>query len=464
MTMKRAISALLTVAITSFAAQAYAESPTLSSSAMQTILTDRIDRDKANVGMSIAVIEAGKEPVFVYHGRLAVNDPAPVDEQTLFEAGSLTKLFTNLLLAQLVVEGRIDLDAPLTNYLPPGTKLPERDGKAITAFHLATHRAGFSGLPAEVLAAHENPYSGYDAAALMAWIAQYDLPRGIDKNFEYSNVGTALLAQALEHVTGKTYQELLQSQILEPLDMTNTRLATRSMAELHNFARGHDATMTPVENWDFAAFAPAGGLISTSADLAKFIAAASGVTRTSLTPAFDKMFERLVDTGSNNDRIGLGWFVSAGTADIAWHNGITAGYRSFAGFNRMTKTGVVVLSNMVTETGIEDIGLHILNPAIPLTPQAQPREAINIDAKLLPGYTGDYLLAPGAVISITQDGERLFAQLTGQPRFELFPESEMRFFYKVVDAQITFGTPEHGKSPALVLHQNSRNMSAIRLP
>src|SRR5690606_25368488 len=110
------------------------------------ILADRIDRDQANVGIAVAVIENGV-PRLISHGNLAQDGPIPVDAHTLFEAGSITKVFTNLLLAQLVVAGKIDLAAPLTDYLPAGTTLPERDGKAITAFDLAIHSAGFSGLP-----------------------------------------------------------------------------------------------------------------------------------------------------------------------------------------------------------------------------------------------------------------------------------------------------------------------------
>src|SRR5690606_36467888 len=128
------------------------------------------------------------------------------------EAGSISKVFTNLLLAQLVNEGRIDLDAPLTDYLPEGTVLPHWEERQITAFDLATHSSGLPALPQDMMErALDNPYSGYGAELLMTWLASYELTRPVGEEFEYSNAGTALLAQAIEHVSGEAYADLLQS-------------------------------------------------------------------------------------------------------------------------------------------------------------------------------------------------------------------------------------------------------------
>src|SRR5690606_4372351 len=154
-----------------------------------------------------------------------------------------------------------------------------------------------------------------------------------------------LLAQAIEHVTGRSYATLLEEEILGPLDMTDTRLAMTGTAPT-DMAAGHDAAGNPVPHWDFDAFAPAGGLVSTAADLAKFIAAASGANQTPLAPAFETMLARTRPAGAS-DAIGLGWFITpTGSGEVVWHNGITGGFRSFAGFERQSGNGVVVLSNM----------------------------------------------------------------------------------------------------------------------
>lgn len=426
------------------------------------ILRDRIVRDAANVGIVVGIIENG-ETRFVSHGTYGVDDLRPVDEHTVFEAGSITKVFTNLMLARLVEEGRIDLDAPVAQYLPSGTALPQsEDGRVITAFDLATHSAGLSGLPDDLLSrGMANPYSGYGAEGLLAWLAQYDLPRPIGESFEYSNAGTALLGLAISQMSGRPYADLLDETILAPLGMTQTGLALTGSPEIA-MAQGHDGARTPVPAWDFDVFAPAGGLRTTAADLAKFIAAASGATHPELAPTFATMLARTRPV-AGADSIGLGWFITpTGSGEIVWHNGITGGFRSFAGFERQSGKGVVVLSNMVTGAGIEDIGFHLLDPALPLREQPKPRQAVEVDPAVLPGLAGDYLLAPAMVLTITAEDGRLFAQLTGQDRFEIFPESPTEFFYRVVDAQITF-TLEEGRATSLTLHQNGRSQPALRV-
>ena len=424
------------------------------------ILEDRVTRDQASIGIAVAVVEEG-ETRFHSAGTLAADSDRPVDEHTVFEAGSIGKLFTNLLLAQEVQAGTIDLETPVVKYLPEGTTIAGGEGDGITILDLATHHSGLTGLPPEIAERGlENPYAGSTAEDLLAWLAETELNRPVGDSFEYSNAGLALLGHVLERVTGTPYAELVETRIFTPLGMADSSIGA-DPAQAERLATGHDAARQPVGNWDMDAFNPAGGLRSTAADLAKFAAAASGVTETPLAEAFALMFGTTRSTGESGETIGLGWFITPDET-IAWHNGITAGYRSFLGFRRDTGKAVVVLSNMVTEAGIEDIGLNILDPEIPLREQPKPREAIEIDPAVLEPYVGDYVLGPGAVITITAEDGHLFAQLTGQQRFEIFPESERRFFFKIVDAQITFGEPEDGQSPALVLHQNGMNQTAVR--
>lgn len=459
--MKTLLAALVSASLMVPPPAAAQEAAMPDNAAIENILVERIDRDGANIGIAVAVVENG-ETRFVSHGTFGRDDERPVDERTVFEAGSIAKVFTNLLLARLVDEGSIDLDAPLTDYLPAGTELPEYEGKAITAFDLSTHSSGLPSLPEDLMARDKaNPYSGYGEDELMAWLAEYELTRPVGAEFEYSNAGIALLAQAIEHVSGAPYAELLETEILDPLDMGETSLALTG-TERPDMAVGHDATGAPVPYWDWDAFAPAGGLLSTASDLAKFVAAASGAAETPLAPAFETMLARTRPAGGS-DAIGLGWFITpTGAGEIVWHNGITAGFRSFIGFERESGNGVVVLSNMSTQAGIEDIGMHLLDPALPLRQQPQQREAVEIDAAILPAYAGTYELAPGVAITITAEGKRLFAQLTGQQQFEIFPESETDFFFKVVDAQISFEVQD-GKATALVLHQNGVDQRAERV-
>jgi D-alanyl-D-alanine-carboxypeptidase/D-alanyl-D-alanine-endopeptidase len=220
--MKAVLTALATTLLST--GVTLAQSPT--DAAIERILVERIDTAEQNVGIAVAVIENGV-PRFVSYGHPALGDVRTVDEHTVFEIGSVTKLFTNVLLAEQVLAGKIDLDAPIVQYLPEGTVLPERGGKQITAFDLVTHSSGLPSVPPGLGADNPaNPYAGYGAAPLAAFLRSYQLPRDIGAEFEYSNIGLALVAQAIEQVSGKSYASLLEERIFGPLGMTETALTT----------------------------------------------------------------------------------------------------------------------------------------------------------------------------------------------------------------------------------------------
>ncbi len=107
-------------------------------------------------------------------------------------------------------------------------------------------------------------------------------------------------------------------------------------------------------------------------------------------------------------------------------------------------------------SGIRQTGTRTTDPL------PQERQAVKVDPSIYDAYAGEYELAPTFSIAITREGDRLFAQATGQPRFEIFPASESRFFLKVVDAEIELVRGADGKVTGLVLHQNGRDMPGKR--
>jgi hypothetical protein len=120
--------------------------------------------------------------------------------------------------------------------------------------------------------------------------------------------------------------------------------------------------------------------------------------------------------------------------------------------------------------GVDDIGLHLLDPQKPLLARSSPavappqeRKEIAIDPQVADRYTGRYQLAPAVTLTVTREGGRLFVQLTGQPKLEIFAESDKNCFPKIVDAQLTFETGTSGKAVAVVLHQNGRDQRAPRI-
>jgi D-alanyl-D-alanine-carboxypeptidase/D-alanyl-D-alanine-endopeptidase len=229
-------------------------------------------------------------------------------------------------------------------------------------------------------------------------------------------------------------------------------------------AVGHDASMAAVPNWDLSTLAGAGALRSTANDMLTFIAANLGYTKSALAPAMAAMLKVRRPTGSPGLEIALGWHIFTRDGnDIIWHNGGTGGYRSFIGYDPKARAGVVVLSNAETATGVDDIGRHLLDKSFPLAPPPKDHKEIAVDPKLFDGYAGRYELAPNFILTVTREGNHLFAQATGQPKFEVYPETDRDYFLKVVDAQITFVTDNQGRAKELILHQNGRNVPGKRL-
>jgi serine-type D-Ala-D-Ala carboxypeptidase/endopeptidase len=434
---------------------------------IQKILVDRIDAQKQSVGIVVGVIEPSGQRVVSY-GHLANNDPRPLNGDTLFEIGSITKVFTSLLLAEAVQRGEVALTDPVGKFLPASVKLPERGGRSITLEDLATHTSGLPRMPTNFSPKDAaNPYADYSVEHLYAFLSGVQLTRDIGSAYEYSNLGRGLLGHALTLSARATdYEALVRARVISPLGLRSTAIALTPEMKAR-LAVGHSATMQPVANWDLAVLAGAGALRSTTNDLLTFLAANLGYVKTPLAPAMAAMLKVRRPTGAPNLAVALGWHVfSAHDKEVVWHNGGTAGYRTFIGFDPKARVGIVVLSNAGTPAGPDDIGRHLLDAESPLlAPQAAPRTRteVAVDPQLFDQYVGRYQLAPAAILSVTRESSHFFAQLTGQPRFEIFAEGPKDFFLKVVDAQLTFEVDASGRATKAVLHQGGRDAPAPRI-
>lgn len=425
------------------------------------ILADRIDVQKQSVGIVVGTIGPNGRNI-VAHGNFGGIDPRPVDGDTVYEIGSVTKVFTGLLLAEMAQRGEVALNDPVVKYLPMNVAVPERGGKVITLADLATHTSGLPRMPDNFEPTNEtNPYADYTVEQMYAFVSDYQLPRDIGSEYEYSNLGAGLLGQALARRAGKDYEALVQERITGPLSMHSTTidLTPRLTGRM---ATGHNEMLEIAPNWDLPAFAGAGALRSTASDLLTFLQMTLSTDKTPLTTALADTLATRRAIGDQDTSAALGWVVTrSSNGEIAWHDGGTGGYSAFIGIHPGLKSGVVVLSN--ANTGVSDIGLHLLNPEIPLTkPKPRHTEAA-INPKLLDVYVGRYQLAHDVALAITRDDDALFGQFTGQPVLRLFSEGEHRFFYKEVDAAITFTAPAEGQSPGLILHRFGRDMPAPRL-
>ncbi|MBL8553007.1 MAG: serine hydrolase [Phenylobacterium sp.] len=459
---RRAVGAGMLAAVAAPGARAQPAWVAPDNGAIDRILAERIDTLRQGVGIVVGVIDAKGRRV-VSHG-VAARAPhsRPLDGGTVFEIGSMTKVFTSLLLADAVRRGEVRLDDPVAKYAPAGARMPERGGRQITLIDLATHTSGLPRMPDNFKPANpENPYADYDAAKLYAYLSGYALTRDIGAQYEYSNLGAGLLGDVLAREAGMTYEALLRRRILEPLKMRDTTIALTAPLKAR-LAAGHTATLAPAANWDLDALAGAGAIRSTADDLLTFLAAE---LRYAPSPLAGAMADQLVPRrkGPAPVDMALGWHVSSG--EVYWHNGGTGGYRSFFGFDPKSRIGVVVLTNAATVAGGDDIGFHILagRPLSKLQPAPPPRVAIALPSAAIAPFVGVYHLASAMKMEVSQEGARLFAQLTGQARYEIFPEGPNDFFWKVVDAQVTFERdPAGGPVTRAVVHQMGRDTTWTR--
>jgi serine-type D-Ala-D-Ala carboxypeptidase/endopeptidase len=431
---------------------------------VQQILVHAVDTEKRTVGIVVGLIDSRGSRVVSY-GRLDQKMTGTPGPDTVYEIGSITKVFTSLLFADMVKRGKVALDDPVAKYLPKSVKMPGRNGKEITLIDLATHTSGLPRLPSNLHPADaNNPYADYTVADLYAYLSSYQLTRDPGSQYEYSNLGGGLLGHVLALRAGKDYEALLRERVLSPLHMDSTgiRLGPDERARL---APGHTESLEPAANWDLPTLAGAGALRSTAHDMLLFLSANLGFTQTPLAPAME--FQRTAvrrPAGVPSLQVALGWHILEHNGnEIVWHNGGTGGYRSWLGFDLKERIGVVVLSN--SANGVDDIGQHLIDSGLPLVPYEAPKErtAISVDPKVLDGYVGRYQLAPQFVITVTRDRGSLFVQATGQPKFEIFAESPTEFFLKVVNAQITFVTGADGRATELILHQGGANQHLKRI-
>lgn len=415
------------------------------------ILVDRIDVRRQSVGIVAGVIENNEKRVIPY-GHLDVDDPRPLNGDTVFEIGSITKVFTKLLLADMAQRGEVALDDPVSKLLPSSVRIPGRNGRAITLIDLATHT---SGLPREAgnmkYTDTGNPYADYTIDQLYEFLSNYSLTRNIGSEREYSNLGFGLLGHALARRADTDYETLVRSRICTPLGMNNTRITfTPDMKQ--RLAAGHDPGLTFIDNWDFPALPGFGALRSTVNDLLIFLSAHLDPTSSLISPAITYAQQKVPRPAGQEDmEVNLGWGISnIDGKEIYWHNGGTGGYCSWTGFNPGDNAGVVVLSN--TGWLVDDIAFHLIDTDSPLAQPPSEHTEIEVDTGLYDFYVGTYKVGPDFAITVSREGDRLFSKATGMAKYEIFPESKFDFFYKTMDAQITFVAGDDGYATELILH------------
>lgn len=451
----RALLLSLAAALTGRAA--LAQQAPISRDSLQRLVDTRV-RAGLTPGLIIGVINPDGSRAIAATG--VARAGVPVDENTVFEIGSITKAFTGVLLAEMAGRGEVRLDQPVAELLPPGTRVPSRNGKQVTLIQLSMQNSGLPRLPDNLKPANmDNPYADYSVAQLYDFLNRHDLRRDPGEQYEYSNLGVGLLGHALALRAGKSYEDLLRERVLAPLGMTSTAVVlTPAMQRV--VAHGHtaDGDVTPL--WDLPTLAGAGALRSSMADMMRFLAANLNPPDTPLGRAIAASHEHRFRSNAALS-LGLNWHRVFFRGDtLIFHNGGTGGFRTMLAWNPKTRAGAVLLGNAAADN--EDIVRHLLIGA-PLASIAARPEA-TLPAEVLASYVGRYEIAPTFVITITHENGRLYAQATDQPKFRIYAEAKDRFFYKVVDARLEFERDAAGAVTSTSLVQNGRRMPGRRLP
>lgn len=390
------------------------------------------------------------------------------DADTIFEIGSMTKVFTGLLLADMAADGTVSLDDPVARYLPEGATMPTRGGQQITLKNLSRQDSGLPRLPSNMIPADpRDPYADYTEAQLLDFLAGYELQRDIGSEYEYSNLGVGLLGYALARAAGTDYETLVRTRILEPLGMHDTSIAL-TQAHQARFATGRDEFNRPTSAWSLPALAGAGALRSTAGDMLKFVRAALD-PQSPLAPA---MRAAVADPRqAPGFKAGLGWMMlPAPSGTILMHGGGTGGFRTYMALQPENERAVVVLTNSAVEPSAQDIALHLLAGApvaeIGPIPDAPPMvaadEVVELTEEQLERVVGTWRLTPALNIEITRQGDQLLAAVTGQGALPIFPRAPLEFFWRAVNAEVVF-IEEDGRIARGIFTQDGSSMPLTKI-
>ncbi len=345
------------------------------------IVTQHVVRDFAQrprIGMVVGAV-ANNEEILLGFGSRQLGDWRPPDADTVFEIGSISKVFTGILLAKRVENGELKLDDRIADLLPEGWSLSEA-ARATTLLHCTTHTSGLPRLPDGLKSITRtgralfggDPYRSYSEDRFRDALATVELEFEPGAESRYSNFGVGLLGFALANQNGSDYETLVKSEIFQPLGMHRTGITTDQW-QLEHMPAGYRGTLqlgptlVALESSDWQLpnhLAGAGAIRSTGSDMMTFLKANMGVIPTALDAAIRRSHQELYN--KQDDRsVGMNWMRSYErgiSQNIIWHNGGTGGFRTYVGFTEDRQFGVVALSN--TAMGVDELAVALIRALV----------------------------------------------------------------------------------------------------
>lgn len=374
--------------------------------------------------------------------------------ETKMRLGSITKQFTAACILILEQQKKLSVEDTIDKHLPDA---PEA-WKKVTIHHLLSHTGGVPSYTNDP-AYGKNKFRPMPLPDLVALFRGKPLEFEPGSQWKYSNSGYALLGDIIQRASGMSYEAFLRKHILDPLGMKNSGY-DHWHDILPNRAAGYSKRGDEIRNADYLDMSQphaAGALYSTVDDL--YLWDRALYTDKVLPQAVrDRMFTPV------KSNYAYGWTVGmAGGRKMVGHGGGIDGFSTMIMRMPEDQGAVIVLSNL-QQANAQQVAMGLaamLYDAPYQTPKV--RKEITLSPSIYDKYVGVYELAPNFRLTVKRDGSRLITQATGQPPIEVFPESETKFFLKVVDAQLTFVPGADGTASQVILHQGGRDMPAKRV-
>jgi CubicO group peptidase (beta-lactamase class C family) len=337
--------------------------PVHTSNLMRTLTDKKVDSvargyiQKANtVGLSIGILKNGVVHTYNYGETTEGNGQMP-DANSIYEIGSITKTFTATLLAYYADEGKVNLNDPITKYLPDSV-ITNKELQGITLKMLSNHTSGLPRLP-DNFQFHSSdpydPYKDYNKQHLFDYLKTCKLISKPGEVYAYSNLAVGLLGTILEQVSGKPFENMVEEIICAPLGMQNT-IQHLSLAQKQRFVTVYNEDGEMTSPWSFNTLAPCGALRSTVNDLLLYIKANIVKSNTKLSNALVLTHQI---TFNKDAKLGLAWHtIVVNGVEYYFHDGGTYGSSSFLAFNIEKDVAVVVLSNSAVNTA--ELGTNLI--------------------------------------------------------------------------------------------------------
>lgn len=362
---------------------------------------------------------------------------------TKFAIADLTTTFTSMAIMQLYEKGLLDLDDAISKYISGMVY-----GEQITIKHLMTHTSGIIDYMG-MLDTLPFAFKDLDRESIVEIIINSPPLSEPTVEWRYNRTGYILLGHIVEKISKLTLEEYFEENIFKPLKMNNTGTYSDSDQKL-DLAKGYmgflnfdliEDTDTSIKNTYGSGY-----MYSTVEDLFKWDMALKTDKLVKL-KTLDMIFDPYVTDDYFPGGFGLGWFIfkSEDLGDIIYHPGAIDGFTSYISRYIDENYTIIIAINKdnYNYDSIAETLLRILNKKH----YQMPSEffEIQLDSKTLQKYIGLYEHVSGDNISIIENEDQLYAKLPGQGKVEIFPMSETEFFYKIIEAYITFEKNDSGE-------------------